>query len=232
MAPSTWAVLGLPALWPQATLAAAALFTLGAGMFPGFSRPALRIVTVAALLAAVFQLRLAAPGLAGHPLISVDGIGLAWQGLFCLGALPAALLLDWDDEVPPALLLGSVLGMGLLAASGNLLMLFLGLEFMSLPAYALVARSGPKGERASLEAAVKYFFARGLAGALFLLCMALHYHQPGSLLLIRAVDAPLARASVSFLGGAALFKVGAFRCTSGCRTSMNRRKDLAGFRPR
>ena len=201
-------------------------------MFPGFSRPALRIVTVAALLAAVFQLRLAAPGLAGHPLISVDGIGLAWQGLFCLGALPAALLLDWDDEVPPALLLGSVLGMGLLAASGNLLMLFLGLEFMSLPAYALVARSGPKGERASLEAAVKYFFARGLAGALFLLCMALHYHQPGSLLLIRAVDAPLARASVSFLGGAALFKVGAFRCTSGCRTSMNRRKDLAGFRPR
>jgi NADH-quinone oxidoreductase subunit N len=111
------------------------------------------------------------------------------------------------DEVPAALALGSLLGMTLLAASANLLMLFIGLEFMSLPAYLLVGRGGGKSGAAQ-EASIKYFFAGGVAASLFLLGLAVYYSATHTLALVASVG-PTAEAGIALMGAAALFKVGA-----------------------
>lgn len=191
------------ALGPQFALAAGIICVLTVGMLNKVPARLCRILVLFVLLAAAALAAMTAPGVFG-PLVRIDGLGLSWQFLFYVGAIPYALSLD-ADEVPAALLLGSVLGMSLLASSGSLLMLFIGLEFMSLPAYLLVARG--ESENAA-EAAVKYFFAGGTAGALYLLGMSLYYAATGSLALAPSAGA-MASAGVALMGTAALFKVGA-----------------------
>lgn len=193
-------------LAPQFALGFGVLAALCAGMLDRVPRAALRTLGFAVLLAAVGFAGAALPGSAG-PLLRLDAIGRAWQFLFYLGALPLVALIDAEDEVPLTLLLGSALGMGLLSTAGSFLMLFIGLEFMSLPAYLLVARGGGRSDE-SREAAVKYFFVGSTAGALFLLGMGLYYAASKSLALAPASGA-LAQAGLALMGAAALFKVGA-----------------------
>ncbi|MHB2026829.1 MAG: NADH-quinone oxidoreductase subunit N [Elusimicrobiota bacterium] len=193
-------------LGPQTILAAGLLAVLGAGMADASAR-VLRVLMIAVFLAALVFAVGAAPSKSG-PLITLDGIGFSWQLIFYLGAIPLALLMPIDGEISPALLLGSALGLGLLAVSANLLMLFIGLETMSLPAYLLVARSRG-GMKNSLEAALKYFFAGGAAGGLYLLGMALYYFSQGTLS-FAGPGGPAAEAGIALMGSAALFKVGAF----------------------
>jgi NADH-quinone oxidoreductase subunit N len=140
-------------------------------------------------------------------ILLADAKSVGWQYLIYLGALPLALWLDGTDDVLSALFLGSTLGMSLLAAAANLPMLFIALEFMSLPAYLLVARSRP-GTR-GLEAAIKYFFAGGVAGALFMLGLSLYYADTRSLAASAALS-PLGQAGAGLMAAAALFKLGAF----------------------
>ncbi|MBI4060078.1 MAG: hypothetical protein HY403_01475, partial [Elusimicrobia bacterium] len=85
--------------------------------------------------------------------------------------------------------------------------LFIALEFMSLPAYLLVARSRP-GSR-GLEAAIKYFFAGGAAGALFMLGLAMYYADTRGLAASTLLS-PLGQAGAALMASAALFKLGAF----------------------
>ncbi len=191
---------------PQLALAGGVLLALASGLSRSIPARFSRALGPAALVAALVLAALTLPGASQGPLIRVDGLSLGWQYVFYLGALPFAFLMRSDDEVSPALLLGSVLGMALLAASANLLMLFIGLEFLSLPAYLLVARAKGRGPGAN-EAAVKYFFAGSTAGALFLLGLALRYSAAKTLGLGEAVG-PLADAGVALMGAAALFKVG------------------------
>jgi NADH-quinone oxidoreductase subunit N len=140
-------------------------------------------------------------------IVLADSKSIGWQYLIYLGALPLALWLDGTDDVLSALFLGATLGMSLLAAAANLPMLFIALEFMSLPAYLLVARSRP-GAR-GLEAAIKYFFAGGVAGALFMLGLSLYYADTHSLAASTALS-PLGQAGAGLMAAAALFKLGAF----------------------
>jgi NADH-quinone oxidoreductase subunit N len=79
------------------------------------------------------------------------------------------------------LTLFATLGVLLLASGGSLLTLYLGLETLSLSAYALVAtdRDSPAGT----EAAVKYFFLGALASAMLLYGMSLLYGLGGTLAL-------------------------------------------------
>jgi NADH-quinone oxidoreductase subunit N len=195
------------ALAPQAALAAGVLGALGLGLFRRPPALAVRILALAAPLAALFLLKTAAPA-ALPPLVFTDVKGLFWQLAIILGALPLAYLASGDD-VEAVLFLGSVLGMSLLAVAGNLPMLFVGLEFMSLPAYLLVARAGEGHGAKRLEAAVKYFFAGALSGALFLLGMALYYAQTRSLAPTLLPLGPQGQAGVALMGAAALFKIGA-----------------------
>ncbi|MBI4678992.1 MAG: hypothetical protein HY748_15555 [Elusimicrobia bacterium] len=200
------AFFSAPSLWPQLTLGSGILCCLAAGMARGLEAATSRVLGTAALIVALWMLLFTKLGAAG-PLVTLDSLGLAWQILFYAGSLPVFLSLEADDEVPAALLLGAGLGMGLMAAGGSLLMLFVGLELASLPSYLLVAKlrspSAPP-----FEAAVKYFFAGALASCLFALGMALHYAASGSLALSSA-PGPMGQAGLALMGAAALFKLGA-----------------------
>lgn len=195
------------ALAPQAALTAGVVGALGLGLARRPPALAVRVLALAAPLAALFLLRSAAPAVAA-PLIGTDGKSLFWQFAIYLGALPLAFLSSGDD-VEAALFLGATLGMGLLAVAGNLAMLFVGLEFMSLPAYLLVARAGTGGGTRRLEAAVKYFFAGALAGALFLLGLSLYYAETRGLGPTSAPLGPQGQAGLALMAVAALFKIGA-----------------------
>lgn len=194
-------------LAPQAALAAGVLGALSLGLLrrpPPFALRALALASVGgAMLLAV---GLPADAYSSAILLA-DAKSIGWQYLIYLGALPLAYWLDGEDDVLTALFLGAVLGMSLLASAANLAMLFIALEFMSLPAYLLVARS--RGTDRALEAAIKYFFAGGVAGALFMLGLALYYADTHSLAASGALS-PLGQAGAALMAAAALFKLGAF----------------------
>lgn len=194
-------------LLPQAALAGGVLGALGLGLLRRPPASAVRAVALLSPLAALFFLQ-SEHAAAALPLLSVDLKSLGWQLVIYAAALPLALRSSGDD-VEAALFLGAVLGMGLVAAAGNLPMLFIGLEFMSLPAYLLVARAGTGGSGRRLEAAIKYFFAGALAGGLFLLGMALYYSETRLLAPTSLPVGPLAQAGVALMAAAALFKIGA-----------------------
>ncbi|MDE2313991.1 MAG: hypothetical protein KGL04_07440 [Elusimicrobia bacterium] len=201
---SAAAVGGL--LAPQMALAAGILGVLGAGMAafnPKFIK-SLMILVIFCAFALAFGTH---PG-AGDALVGLDGLGFSWQLVFYAAALPLAFLMAAESEVAPALVLGSLLGLGILAVSANLLMLFIGLELMSLPAYLLVARSRG-GAKTSVEAAIKYFFAGGAAGGLFLLGLALYYFTQKTMS-FAGPGGYGAEAGIALMGSAALFKIGAF----------------------
>ena len=72
-----------------------------------------------------------------------------------------------NDDGPDfyTLLLGSTVGMMLAVGANNLLMIFLGIEMMSVPSYAMVGFL--KGRRQSSEAALKYVvYGAGAAGVM------------------------------------------------------------------
>jgi NADH-quinone oxidoreductase subunit N len=118
------------------------------------------------------------------PYLIVDRFTTFVSFILCLGGGLAALLaggylpehkLDRGEFYP--LLTFSTVGAIILAASGDILSLFLGLETMSLGVYAMTGfrRTSPR----STEAAVKYFLLGSFAAALFLYGAALLYGATG-----------------------------------------------------
>ncbi len=71
------------------------------------------------------------------------------------------------------------LGMMFLASAKSLLMIYLGLELLSLPLYALVALQ--RDSRSGVEAAMKYFILGALASGLLLYGMSLLFGLSGSI---------------------------------------------------
>src|SRR3989338_4911225 len=138
---------GIISLGPQMILGSGVVLAMFFGMlrlaakFPRWLPIA--ILLSAAAMAASLAATLTPPAVtiaALPPLIRINGMSQAWQFLFFGGALFLACSMEMDDEIAVVLLLGSVLGMTLLACADHLFMLFIGLEFMSLPVYLLVAR--------------------------------------------------------------------------------------------
>ena len=78
-----------------------------------------------------------------------------------------------------ALLLFSLLGVMLMASAGSLLILYLGLELLSLCLYAMVALN--RDSAVSTEAAMKYFVLGALASGMLLYGMSMIYGATGSL---------------------------------------------------
>jgi NADH-quinone oxidoreductase subunit N len=144
------------------------------------------------------------PALAGDALLG-DRMARLLGALACAAAALTALLpLPVGDGADArrrsagylALLVWSAAGMVLLAAAGDLLTLFLGLELLSLALYALTGfrerAQGPGG-----EAALKYFLLGGLGSGLVLYGGALIFAADGRLdFLARAVPQPPALALV------------------------------------
>lgn len=118
------------------------------------------------------------------PWLNVDRFSLFFDVLLCLGGALAALLAggylpehNLDRGEFYSLLLLSTFGAMMLASSGDLLTLFLGLETMSIGAYAMSAfrRASPR----SAEGALKYFLLGSFAAALMLYGFALLYGATG-----------------------------------------------------
>jgi NADH-quinone oxidoreductase subunit N len=118
------------------------------------------------------------------PWLILDRFTLFFDMLLCFGGGIAALLAG--GYMPEhhlergefyALLLFATLGAMILAAAGDALTLFLGLETMSIGAYAMTAfrRSSPR----SAEGALKYFLLGSFAAAILLYGFALLYGATG-----------------------------------------------------
>lgn len=108
------------------------------------------------------------------------------------------------------LALFSILGMMVLCSSRHFLSLYLGLELMILPIYALIAiRKSEEG----LEAAIKYFILGGLSSALLLYGISILYGLTGTLELQEILNisarTPALMSALVFIFIAVCFKLGA-----------------------
>jgi NADH-quinone oxidoreductase subunit N len=136
-------------------------------------------------------------------------------GIFVLVTASLAVLQLWDHLHQEgwvkgetlALLLFSVVGMMLFAATENLLLLFLGLELLSLPLYALTATVRMREK--AMEGGMKYFLTGAVASSIFLMGSVLLYGATGSLD-IAVIGARLQAGAVDpvALAGAALLLLG------------------------
>ena len=90
--------------------------------------------------------------------------------------------------------LGSLLliiaGLMLVASAANLVLLFVGLELISIPTYILLSLG--RRDPASQEAAAKYFFLSVLSSAILLYGLSFLYGTTGTMQLTRFVHSPLA----------------------------------------
>ena len=119
-------------------------------------------------------------------MVKMDGVALFLMSIVLIGAMLTVLASarylehihsNWGEFY--VLVLSSVTGMMFLVAASDLIMLFLALELMSIPVYALAGF-----RRASLrsnESAVKYFLIGSFASGILLYGSSLLYGATGSL---------------------------------------------------
>jgi len=139
-----------------------------------------------------------------------DGFTVFFTLLFCAVAA-VAVLQSWDyvrrtrinHSEYYALMLAATLGMILMAASNDLITVFLGLELMSLALYVLVGFR--RGRLDSSEAALKYFLLGAFASGFLLYGIALLYGATGTTNLGRMAiflgDTPLMGNPLLLMGG-------------------------------
>ena len=147
-------------------------------------------------------------------MVVADPFAVFFKALFLLVAFFTVLIsLDYTEREGVAfgeyyvLVLFASVGMMLMAAGANLIVIFLGLEIMSISIYVLVGitRDDPR----SVEAAFKYFLLGAFASAFLLYGMALTYASTGSLRLatikeVLSEQAFLTSAPIMILGLALL----------------------------
>jgi len=121
-----------------------------------------------------------------NAMVRMDGVALFLMAIVLIGAMLTVLASskylehihsNWGEFY--TLVLASVTGMMFLVAASDLIMLFLSLELMSIPVYALAGF-----RRASLrsnESAVKYFLIGSFASGILLYGSSLLYGATGSL---------------------------------------------------
>ena len=145
-------------------------------------------VTIAAAAVAVyvgFAFSLEGPSVGFGGTVTTDGYALFFKVLFAANLALVALLsvrhLDAERVRPGeyySLLLLASTGMMLTASAAEFLILYLGLELMSLCAYVLVGIT--RGKAVSNEAAMKYFLLGSFASVLLLYGISLVYGVTGA----------------------------------------------------
>jgi NADH-quinone oxidoreductase subunit N len=148
--------------------------------------------------------------------IGVDGFSVFATILLCAAVILGALLMDgflrregMDGAEPFVLMLLSASGGVIMASANDLIVMFLGLEILSIAVYVLAAMHLRK--ITSQEAGVKYFVLGAFSSAFFLYGIALMYGGTGSTNLVD-IASYLSTTAVAepglILGGAALLLVG------------------------
>ncbi|HMD74872.1 MAG TPA: NADH-quinone oxidoreductase subunit N [Steroidobacteraceae bacterium] len=148
------------------------------------TRGAFAFALAAVSAAAAAALWLHSSGYAAAPFPGHYAVGPAASlAKFLLLALAVPVLLLSRDEFTEsryfALLLSSLYGACLLVSSTSFMTLFLGLEILSLPVYALVLIGSERAQGA--EAALKYLVLGGAATATFLMGTSFLYGATGTL---------------------------------------------------
>lgn len=118
-------------------------------------------------------------------MLALDPYALFFNLIFCLAAAMTLLMsVDYLDTIGVrqgeyyALVLFATVGMVLMAAATDLIVIFLGLETMSMAVYVLVGIW--RQQLTSNEAALKYFLLGAFASGFFLYGVALVYGATGS----------------------------------------------------
>jgi NADH-quinone oxidoreductase subunit N len=197
--------LVLQSMLPEHLLLLGILAILGLEIWSGRSRDGHALAVVAVTAAGVAALWLHASGFAAAPFAghySADPSTSLPKAVLLGLALPV-LLISRDDfaETPYyTLVLASLYGACLVVSSDSFLTLFLGLEILSLPVYALVVLGFLRPQ--SAEAALKYLVLGGAATATLLMGISFLYGWSGSLELAVFGDAVLAGEPIALAGAA------------------------------
>lgn len=145
-------------------------------------------ISVIGLNAALFSTFIAAQSgaLAVTPLLVVDQFAAFYMALILVITLATATLMHaylegykGNKEEMYLLLVIAALGAVVLACANHMASLFIGIELLSIPLYAMVAYQVKL--KSALEAGVKYLVLSAVATAFLLFGMALIYSQSGSL---------------------------------------------------
>lgn len=144
-----------------------------------------------------------------------DGV-TQWMGMIAIGAAAAAMVLMYENPATKGrqfselmfLAMNSAVGMLILVSAIDLLMVFIGLEMMSLSLYLMIGMSHE--EKLSKEAAFKYFVLGSLASAIFLYGSAFIFGSVGStnILSFMGDAAVLIQSNRLFMLGICLVTVG------------------------
>jgi NADH-quinone oxidoreductase subunit N len=200
----------LLAIGPELALTATVLAVLVVDLLLG-PRRSRRAILVALSAAGLGLAGLAFAALPDAPtafggLVSGDGLGRFFRGLFLVAGLFGVAFGALSDEIPEdrfaefaALLLATTMGTCFLASAQNLVMLAVALELTSLPSYVLAGFR--RGDRRSSEAALKYVIYGAAASGLMLYGFSLLYGLTGTVDLPRLAPALAAKAAT---GGASL----------------------------
>ncbi len=186
---------------PIAALVIGAMVLIGAECFPSFKMPRVKLGLAAAFAIASVVLSfclwrawpiapLNAPAemrWLGEfvKMYRLDPISITFFATIGFFTLLSIVLVDLEFHQSDirseilALVMFTAAGMMLLVSANNLIMVFLGLELMSLPTYVLVGIK--RTDRNGTEAALKYFLFGSFATVLLVFGIALVYAQVGSL---------------------------------------------------
>jgi NADH-quinone oxidoreductase subunit N len=144
-----------------------------------------------------------------------DGV-TTWIGAIALAAAAGAIVLMHDNPSTNGtqlselifLALSSVIGMLILASAVDLLVVFIGLEIMSLALYLMIAMSHE--QRLAKEAALKYFVLGSFASAIFLYGVAFIFGSVGTTYIPHVIEktGELINTSRMFIFGITLLTVG------------------------
>ncbi len=175
-----------------------------------------RAAVASVLAAAVASLWVGLNVEASSGLVAVDGFRMA-ASLVLLGGTLLALLFAFDYGRREGLHIGEFYALVLLATVGmlvlvgarDLILVFLGLELMSIAVYVLTGfnRNDPR----SAEAGLKYFLVGAFASAFILYGIALMYGATGSTNIpdvMERVTASVEEGSVLFFSGVTLLLIG------------------------
>lgn len=143
------------------------------------------IVTFLAAFASIFFIVPAVPH-SIEPLFTIDVYSLFFLGIIIISALLITLLsydyikqLQGVREEYYIILFTSALGASLLAVANHFILLFLGIETLSISLYILIAFQ--RSKNTSIEAGIKYLILASVSSAFLLFGMALIYTASGTM---------------------------------------------------
>ena len=192
--------------WPEMILASAALLLLLVGAFAPRQTTLVGSGAVLALAAAAVAAATQPSGTAfAGGLISDAGAAFAKVAIYAASATAIPLGQGWFARQGvrnfefPVLILLAALGMGMMASSGDLISLYVGIELHSLALYVLAAMHRDNAKAS--EAGLKYFVLGALSSGLLLYGASLIYGFAGSTLFSQIAIAAQGGANTGLLFG-------------------------------